>query len=133
MSNANDKSLVEIIETRRQSHNQHARNNYKASFILYVVAIFASFIATLSVATTLFSKELLAGITAIPGVVILFNSVMRLDEKSKWHYKYFHSLDKYWHQLKFEGAKESDVSKQIADLSETMQKEYPTFGMTSLQ
>ena len=133
MTNTNAKPLVEIIETRRQSHNRHARNNYKASFFLYLVAIIASFIATLSVASKFFSTEILAVITAIPAGVILLNSVLRLEQKSRWHYKYFHELDKLWHQLSYEHASESDVSKKVASLGSSMQKEYPAFGMASLR
>ncbi len=132
MTDTSKKPLAEIIDTRRQSHNRHARNNYNVSFSLYLVAVAASCIATLSAATKFFPAEILAVITSIPASVILLSSVLRLEQKSRWHYRYFHELDKLWHQLTYENASEPDVSKRVADLGSSMQNEYPAFGMDAL-
>lgn len=132
MPNENEESLLNLLEMRRKAHIRHARNNYRASFMLYLAAIGASFIATLSVAATLFQREILAIITAIPAGVILLNSVMKLEEKSRWYYKYHHELNKLYHQLKFEGKTIEEVSKATTDLGSTMQEEYPAFGVSGL-
>ena len=124
------KKDLEIYLTERLARaRKHAKLNYFAAYTCYAVAIAASLFGTIVAATEFLPKVVLIILTAIPGSVLLVNSVFSLDKKATWHYKRASHYNGVLRRLRFEDLSLADASKTLRNFSEKMEAEYPKFGM----
>jgi hypothetical protein len=100
--------------------------NYFLAYFLYIAAVLASIIATLSVAFDL-GKIFTAILAAAPGAALSVNSTFQFEARSSWHYKRMGSYERLVRGLKFEGREAKDVSEEITHVEEELAKGWPGF------
>jgi hypothetical protein len=114
-------------------YRKHARRNYSGAYTCYVIAIVASALATLSASLDLLPKSLLAALTALPGAVLLFNSILVLEAKTRWYWTKARFYDGLLHRIQYEDCQLAQASKDKRVFDERMEAEYPKFGMLPAQ
>jgi hypothetical protein len=121
---------IQLTERIARSRKQ-GRRNYLASYTCYAVAIAASLLTTIALAAGLedLSKTALVILTAIPGTILLVNSVFSLDKRATWHYKRARHCNGVLMRLRFEGLGLAAASEDIRKFDDAMEAEYPKFGM----
>lgn len=120
-----------LLDQRAARARRHARKNDWAAMFCYVVAIVGSFAATLCAALSDLPKAAIAALTAIPGTVLLANSVFAFEQKCRWHRKRKLKYDDFALRLKFEGADVSALSKELREFEHKADLDYPRFGSMS--
>src|SRR5712691_6369058 len=94
--------LAKDLERRVAASRNLARFNYSLAYFLYVAAVLASIVATLSAAFEL-GKVFTAILAAAPGAVISINSIFRFEDRAPWHRKIMGAFGRLARGLRFEG------------------------------
>lgn len=123
------KSLGIKLKERTTRSRKQARRNYFASYTCYAVAIITSLLSTIAISAELLPKTGLVILTAIPGTILLVNSVFSLDKKAAWHYKRARHCDGILMRLRFEDLSLAAASEDLRKFEEEMDAQYPKFGM----
>lgn len=122
-----------LLDQRGAKARRHARKNDLAAMLCYVVAVVGSFAATLCAALSDLPKAVIAALTAIPGTVLLANSVFAFEQKCRWHRKRKLKYDDLALRLRFEGADVSVLSKELREFEHKADLDYPRFGSISFK
>jgi hypothetical protein len=120
--------LRDHLTQRATKARTHARKNDTAATLCFVTAITGSFAATLCAALADLPRALIAGITAVPGTVLLLNSVFAFDQKCRWHRRRKLKYDAFLIRLTYENADPAAVSRELREFEEKIDTEYPRFG-----
>jgi hypothetical protein len=97
---------------------------------LYIFVLAASIFSTIFALTGTVSGGWLAVFTAVPGIVLLINSVFNLDERSQWHYEKTRQLSALL-RLQQAGAKATspaEVAEKWNRIDAEMEKQRPKLG-----
>jgi hypothetical protein len=112
-----------------RSHN-FARASYITVWVLYMLSIAASVLATVFAATESPGKLKLALLTAIPGIVLLISGTFKFTARSQWHYEKQRRLEALL-RLSLAGAKatsEPEVAEKWNRIDEDMEESWPGWG-----
>lgn len=114
-------------------YRKHARRNSSVTFWCYVMAILSSALSTLMTFSELIPNSFLGMLSALPGLILLFNSVLALEAKAGWYWKKARLYDDLLNRIQYESFSITDASKEKRDFDKQMEEEYPRFGMLSVQ
>jgi hypothetical protein len=118
--------LATELERQVAASRNLARINYFFAYFLYIAAVLASVIATLSAAFEL-DKVFTAILAAAPGAALSVNSTLQFEARSSWHYKRMGTYERLVRDLKFGEREAADVSQEITHVEEEMAKGWPGF------
>jgi hypothetical protein len=118
--------LATELERQVVASRNRALIYYVLAYFLYIAAVLASIIATLSAAFEL-GKVFTAILAAVPGAALSVNSTLQLEGRSSWHYKRVGAYERLVRGLKFENRPAKDVSQEITHVEEEMAKTWPGF------
>jgi hypothetical protein len=107
-----------------------ARGNYYTVWLLYLLSVGASIVATIMAAVGGFNKATLAVVTAIPGVVILVSNTFKFSARSQWHYEKRRQLQALARLAEASAKATSDpeVAEKWNRIDEEMEKSWPGWG-----
>jgi hypothetical protein len=107
-----------------------ARINYFTLFVLYVIAVAASVLATICAATGWLPRAGLAVTTAVPGIVLLVNNTFKFNARAQWHFEKRRRLASLL-RLRQSGANATtpaEVAEKWNRIDEEMDKAWPGWG-----
>ena len=106
----------------------HGRINYYAAYVVLVLAVLSSGLATLSIFAGYWPKEVNAALAALPGVMYLVSRHFRFEERAKWWFEKFYGIEGLYRGLVREKRDEADVSKDRTLKSKELAARCPGFG-----
>lgn len=121
-------SLREQLESEAAKLKGTGKANYRWHYVLTVLAIAASFLASLSVALEWFGKDVLAIVAAVPAAVLATADRLNFDAKTKWYYGKSAALRKIAGAMTYEGLAESDGHKQLSAVDADFEARWPGIG-----
>ncbi len=121
-------TFAEDLKGRYEACRKQGQANYTAAYSLLIVAVLCSALATISIATDLWSKTANAILAAIPGIVFLANKQFRFEERSRWWFRKYYVIEGLHRGLTREGRDEADVSKELTAAAREHAEHWPGFG-----
>lgn len=123
----NLENLEEDIKSLARQCERKGKQNYVALYVLYLLSILASAVATILVAIGK-SGPMLAAITALPGIAIVANNSLKLQERSAWQYEKALRVTSLFRQLRDGRSPRDVVSTKLDNLEKDMGKTWPEWG-----
>jgi len=102
--------------------------NYCAGYVVLLVAVVGSAVATLSIAADLWPKGVRAALAALPGVMYLANRQFRFESRAQWWFEKFYVIEGLYRGLVREKRDEAEVSKELTLKSSDLSVRWPGFG-----
>ena len=121
-------ALREQLEAEAAKLKGTGKSNYRWHYTLTILAIAASFLASLSVALEWFGKDILAIVAAVPAAVLATADRLNFDPKTKWYYGKSAALKLIAGAIAYEGLSESDAHKQLAAVDADFESRWPGIG-----
>ncbi len=118
--------LARVLKRSALASRYLGRVNYLPAYLLYIVAVLASIVATLSVVFD-FRKEIIAILAAVPGAALSVNLTLQFEARAQWHYKRMNAYARLARDLQFGKRTAEDVSQEIAHVETELVKEWPGF------
>lgn len=118
-------ALLEKIETRKSHSEKWAGYDFTLAQTFLWLAILSSFSTAILAAAEAVSKLLLGFFAAIPGLAIVVEKNFSFARRARWHWEMVAKLDQLSNQLRFEGVKVEDVSRQLGVLGVEMEDKFP--------
>ena len=112
---------------------KHAQRNSRGAHACYLIAIVVSGSSAVAVFSEQLPKLVLAFFTALPGIVMLINSVLVLEPKTRWFWKKVNFYNGLLQRVEHEGLTVADANAKKRKFDDDMMKEYPSFGALNLQ
>ena len=125
-------ALLEKIETRKSHNEKWAGYDFTLAQTFLWLAILSSFSTAILAAAEAVSKLLLGFFAAIPGLAIVVEKNFSFARRARWHWEMVAKLDQLSNQLRFEGAKVEDVSRQLGVLGVAMEDKFPAINHDGL-
>ena len=123
---------VQNLEARLASGiNQYkglARANYWTVYVMYLLALAGSVLATLMIAANVGSTPLRGVLTALPGIVLVINNALEFEKRSAWHWEKTRGLEELLDALTIQHQSSEDVSQRLATLNREMDAKWRFFG-----
>lgn len=126
------KELLEQLDEDIQGCRRLARRNYKAAYLLYSAALISSVAATALSFTDTGSPLLRGCLSAFPGIAVLVNGSLKLQQKSRWYWDRIRRLQTLERQLKFEGKAAPEVSAAFSLINVEMERTWPTLEIVPM-
>src|SRR5260370_2809366 len=109
--NQQRESLLKEIISRKNLDLRWGDENFAIAQVRGWITIIASFGSAIAAAAK--GPSIAVAITAaIPGTVILIDRNFAFVRRAKWHWLSYHKLLGLEHELKYQGAQVSDISKR---------------------
>jgi hypothetical protein len=124
-------SFADDLKQRYQGCHRRGRNNYVMAYLVLIGAVATSALATFSVASNLWSKEINAILAAAPGILYLLNRRFRFEDRAKWWWDKYHIIEGLYRALVRENRAEADVSKELSQELKKLEARWPVFEKTS--
>jgi hypothetical protein len=121
-------AFADDLKQRYEACRWRGRLNYCAAYVVLVLAVLGSALATFSVAANFWPKELNAVLAALPGVMYLANRQFRFEERSRWWFEKFYAIEGLHRGIVRERRDEAEVSKELTIKSEELAARWPGFG-----
>jgi hypothetical protein len=116
------------LKQRYEGCRWRGRANYCVAYLVLILAVLSSALATLSVAGEILPKEVNAVLAAVPGVMYLANRRFRFEERAKWWFDKFYVIEGLYRGLVREKRDEADISKELTLESRKLAARWPGFG-----
>jgi hypothetical protein len=120
--------LLGHLTDRAAKFRAHARKNDAAAAFCYLGAIVGSLAATICTAFAGLDRWALTLITAIPGTVLLVNSVFAFDKKCRWHRKRKKKYDAFAMRIRYEDTDAAAISRELREFEDKIDEDYPRLG-----
>jgi hypothetical protein len=105
-----------------------ARRNYAWAYFFLVVALTATVASTVISALDAIPGPVRAAVAAIPGIVVLINSTLNFEQKSRYCWLRVRSVEGLLRQLRDGGQQVADVSAKFTELRTQLEAQWPAFG-----
>lgn len=115
-------ALKEYLQKEIRQHQSSARLKSVLAHLLFWCVILTSAIGLINTSTGWLSKEELSGIAVIPGVALVIANTFKYEARSKWHKLKQRKLEGLYMRLIFQGATVSNISKEITEVLEELDK-----------
>lgn len=125
-------ALIDKIETRKSHSEKWAGYDFTLAQTFLWLAILSSFSTAILAAAVEVPKLVLGFLAAIPGLAILVEQNFSFARRARWHWEMVAKLDQLSNQLRFEGAKVEDVSRQLGVLGVAMEDKFPAINHDGL-
>jgi hypothetical protein len=122
--NQQRESLLNEINSRKALNLRWGDQNFVTSQVQGWITILASFGSAIAAAAKANSVAV-AIIAAIPGTVILIDRNFGFARRAQWHWESYYKLLELEHELKYNGAQVSDISKRYISLRTEMSQKFP--------
>jgi hypothetical protein len=123
--------LAQDLMKELQRHRRLATVNYQAAYWFSALAVLASVMAGLSVASDWFSKDKLAILSTLPGAILILFDRLKFEERADWHYRRTYALRSLMNDLTLRGVSEAEVSTRWEKMANDMEQQWPRFGRGS--
>ena len=110
-----EKELAEELQQLSAESRARALRDYYAAYTVLSIALGASIVTTVSVATEWLPKGVTATLAALPAAAVGPTAAFRFEAKSDWWWAQSHKLDALRHALLYQGWDKSDVSQEMDD------------------
>jgi hypothetical protein len=77
--------LKRELTTELHRHKRLATANYQAAYWFSALAVLASVVAGLSVASDWFTRDKLAILSVLPGAILILFDRLKFEERADWH------------------------------------------------
>ena len=121
-------SFADDLRSRYEACRWRGRMNYCAGYVILLVAVLSSAVATLSVAADLGPKAVRAALAALPGVMYLANRQFRFESRAQWWFEKFYMIEGLYRGLVRERRDEAEVSRELTLRSSDLSARWPGFG-----
>jgi len=121
------RSLEERLESGIDRYTLLFRANYWTVYVLYLLALAGSVLATLLVAANVGSQALRAVLTAFPGIVLVINNALEFEKRSAWHQEKARGLEELLDALEH-GRPAAEISLELGKLNREMDAKWRFFG-----
>ena len=120
--------LEEDLSERRSGSRAQAKRNARLANILLLTAIAGSALATASIWSNYFSREVAALLAAVPGIAVAILTANKFDARSQWWWGKYQKLDDLRRALRHEGKSEQEVSQDMSAFLKSYHDKYPGLG-----
>ena len=121
-------SFADDLRSRYEACRWRGRMNYCAGYVVLLVAVVGSAVATLSIAADLWPKGVRAALAALPGVMYLANRQFRFESRAQWWFEKFYVIEGLYRALVRERRDEAEVSRELTLRSSDLSARWPGFG-----
>jgi len=121
-------SFADDLKQRYEACRVRGRANYCAAYLIFLLAVSTSAVATLSVAVELWPKAVNAVLAALPGAMYLVNRQFRFEERSKWWFEKFYLIEGLYRGIVRERRDEAEISRELTLQSKELAARWPGFG-----
>ena len=109
-------------------YKRWGENNQQTAFVVFAAAILGIIATTILSTLDDIPKIVRALVTALPGVLMLTNSVFRFEAKSRWHWEKTRGYEELLRALIIEQAPPQDISRKLSKLDQRMDEKWIWFG-----
>jgi hypothetical protein len=103
--------------------------NYYWTYGLVIVSVIAIVVATIVAGIDGAPGWFRSLVTAAAGLAVLVSESLSLQKKTRWHWKKAKLMQRLLRRLTYENADLPTIAKEMGELEETMEDEWPGFGM----
>lgn len=121
-------NLAEDLKYRYNSCRIKGHINYYSAYALLFIAVLSSALATLSISIELFPKPINAILASFSGILYLINKQFKFEERAKWWYSKFYTIESLYRSLVFEDMPAAEVSKSLTQTSKELLEKWPGFS-----
>lgn len=111
-----------------ERYKRWGENNQRAAFAVFAVAVLGIVAATILSAFEDIPKAVRIPVTALPGVMVLINSIFRFEVKSRWHWEKTRGYEELLRALTIEHSPPEDISRKLSKLDQRMDEKWIWFG-----
>ena len=120
--------IGEQLKERIAICNARDSRNYFTAFSLLVLSVLTSAATAVAVATDFFSKGVIAGLAATPGIFILIGATFRFEQRARWYWQKRSRLERLLRRHLYENLPVAETSKFWSEIDDEMFSEWPGFG-----
>jgi hypothetical protein len=126
------RDLPSDLEQKRGYTNGWAKLDAAIAYVLFMLAILASFGTTLLASVPDISRLAIALVAAIPGVVILFDRTFSFARRADWFYLYHVEVEALIRELRDQGVPPAEVSTKLSELARRMEGVFPEMQASAI-
>lgn len=127
-----DSTLQAELDSSIANHSRWQGKDFNKAQAMLWIGITASLAAGV-IAAFGAPKFITAVVSLIPGVILVVDRTFKHSVRSAWHAEYAIRLRALARAIRDQGAKPDQLSQQLTELEDEMQKKFPTLDSVSLR
>ena len=117
-------AFTDKLSRRAASYRRWSKLNYGTAYTATVIAILASFFASLTALTTKLPSGWVAFLAGLPALMLILNNSFRYQERAFWHSKKAYRLESLSRQIEFKDLPVGDASDKLENIDMEMDEEW---------